>query len=67
MAEKPNKCPKCGELNTFEMMSEKKGGFSGGKAAAGAILLGPVGIVGGLLGKKKILYQCSNCGYVIER
>lgn len=34
-----------------------------GKAAAGAILLGPVGLVGGALGKKKQSYYCGKCGF----
>ena len=67
MATLPMKCPKCGKSNTLEMAGERQGGFSGGKAAAGAILLGPVGLVGGLFGKKKVQYQCTNCGYVVEK
>ena len=67
MATLPNNCPKCGKSNTFELVGEKQGGFSGGKAAAGAVLLGPVGLIGGLLGKKKTVYKCSNCGYTIEK
>ena len=38
-------------------------GFSAGKAAAGAILLGPVGLVGGALGKKTATYYCRECGF----
>ena len=53
MATLPTKCPKCGKSNTLEMAGERQGGFSGGKAAAGAILLGPIGLIGGLFGKKK--------------
>lgn len=63
----PTICPKCGKVRTMKMMSERKGGFSGGKAVAGAVLLGPVGLVGGALGKKKITYQCSSCGYIVEK
>lgn len=66
MAKVPKKCPKCKQKNTMEMASERKGGFSGGKAVAGGLLLGPVGIAAGALGKKKIQYQCSNCGYTVE-
>ena len=47
-------------------MGERTGGFSGGKAAAGAILLGPVGLLAGAFGKKKIKYQCKECGYTVE-
>lgn len=38
-------------------------GFSVGKAAVGAVLLGPVGLVGGALGKKKQCYYCGKCGF----
>lgn len=45
---------------------ERTGGFSGGKAAVGAVLLGPIGLAAGALGKKKKIYQCDHCGYTIE-
>jgi len=51
----------------MEMVSERKGGVSGGKAVAGALFLGPVGLLAGALGKKKVLYQCNKCGYSIEK
>ena len=38
-------------------------GFSVGKAAVGAVLLGPIGLVGGALGKKKQCYYCGKCGF----
>lgn len=58
-------CPKC-HTGYLRAVSERKGGFSGGKAVAGAILLGPLGIAAGALGKKKVMYQCSKCGYMVE-
>jgi predicted RNA-binding Zn-ribbon protein involved in translation (DUF1610 family) len=58
-------CPKC-YVGYLRAVSERKGGFSGGKAVAGAILLGPLGIAAGALGKKKVMYQCSKCGYMVE-
>ena len=54
-------CPKCSGY--MYPISERKGGFSGGKAVAGAILAGPIGIAAGALGKRKVLYQCDKCGY----
>lgn len=67
MAKEPPKiCPKCKKINTIEPMGERTGGFSGGKAAAGAILLGPLGLFAGALGKKKVKYQCKECGYTLE-
>jgi hypothetical protein len=47
-------------------VSERKGGFSGGKAVAGALIAGPVGLAAGALGKKKTTYQCRKCGFQIE-
>lgn len=65
MANIPTQCPCCGGL--LRSISERTGGFSVGKAAIGGILLGPVGLVGGALGKKKTTYQCSRCGYTVEK
>ena len=48
-------------------IGERTGGVSLGKAAIGGILLGPVGLLGGALGKKKVIYQCKKCGYTIEK
>lgn len=59
----PKCCPMCGEKEKWKMVDTQKKGFSVGKAAAGAILLGPVGLVGGALGKKKASYFCGNCGF----
>lgn len=58
-------CPKCG-MGYLRAVGERKGGFSGGKAVAGAVLLGPVGLAAGALGKKKTTYMCNRCGYTIE-
>lgn len=38
-------------------------GFSVDKAAVGAVLLGPVGLVEGALGKKTVTYYYRNCGF----
>lgn len=58
-------CPTCHTL--MKAISERKGGFSGGKAALGAVIAGPIGIAAGALGKKKVTYQCPKCGYVMEK
>ncbi len=58
-------CPKC-RLGFLEAVGERTGGFSGGKAALGAIIAGPIGLAAGALGKKKILYLCKRCGYSVE-
>ena len=58
-------CPKCA-LGYLRSIGEKTGGFSGGKALVGAVLVGPVGLAAGALGKKKKIYQCNRCGYTVE-
>lgn len=52
-------CPKCGSLN----LSMGQKGFGLGKAAAGAVLLGPIGLLGGMIGRKKAELQCQSCGH----
>ena len=46
-----------------EYTDTAKKGFSVGKAAVGGVLLGPVGLIGGALGKKKSSYYCGKCGF----
>ena len=53
----------CGNSATWKLVDTSKKGFSVGKAAAGAVLLGPVGLVGGALGKKRQSYYCGKCGF----
>lgn len=66
MPEVPVKCPNYGHM-AVSAVGERTGGVSLGKAAIGGILLGPVGLLGGALGKKKKIYQCKHCGYTIEK
>lgn len=63
MAKAPKKCPMCGEKTKWIMVDKSHKGFSVGKAAVGALVVGPVGLVGGALGKKTISYCCGNCGF----
>lgn len=58
-------CPKC-FVGSLTQISERTGGFSGGKAVVGAIIAGPIGLAAGALGKKKITYRCDKCGYIVE-
>lgn len=51
-------CPKCGST---QIVANKKG-FGLGKAAAGGLLLGPVGLLGGVIGSGKIVITCLKCG-----
>ena len=63
MGKVPDRCPMCGGKEQWKLVDTTKKGFSVGKAAAGAVLLGPVGLVGGALGKKKKCYYCGKCGF----
>ena len=51
-------CPYC---NSRELHAEQKG-FSGGKALAGAVLFGGVGLLAGTLGSKDVRITCLKCG-----
>ena len=53
------KCPKCNSMN----VGTGQQGFHLGKAAVGGILLGPVGLLGGMLGRKKVKLICQACGH----
>ena len=60
------RCSKC-SMGYYARVGERTGGFSGGKAVAGAVIAGPLGIAAGALGKKKVTYKCSKCGYTVEQ
>ncbi|HZK61906.1 MAG TPA: hypothetical protein VFC41_07495 [Anaerovoracaceae bacterium] len=57
------KCPKCGSSN----LTANNKGFGLGKAAVGGVLLGPVGLLGGLVGSKKAVFICLYCGNQFEK
>ena len=59
----PKSCPACGSSFQWIKVDTSKKGFSVGKAAAGGLLLGPVGLLGGALGKKTETYYCGKCGF----
>jgi RNA polymerase subunit RPABC4/transcription elongation factor Spt4 len=50
-------CPLCGSSNFIV----KQKGFSLGKAGAGAILFGPLGLIGGFHGSNEIEFMCLQC------
>lgn len=52
------RCPKC---NSNQITANKKG-FSGGKAVAGAVLTGGIGILAGTIGSGKVVITCLACG-----
>ena len=62
----PSRCPCCNSDKWVTSSSNNnKSGFSAGKAAVGAVLFGPVGIVAGALGKKHtyVTKVCQNCHF----
>ncbi|MEW4411282.1 zinc ribbon domain-containing protein [Clostridium sp. AN503] len=52
------RCPRCGSTS----LAGNKKGFGIGKAVVGAALVGPIGLVAGNLGAKKVLVTCLKCG-----
>lgn len=52
-------CPKC---NSTQITANKKG-FSVGKAAAGVILTGGIGLLAGGIGRNKVIITCLACGH----
>ena len=53
------KCPRCGSTS----LSAAKQGFGYGKAVAGAVVLGGIGLLAGGIGANKTVVTCLNCGY----
>jgi len=52
-------CPKCGSTS----LSANQKGFRPGRAVAGAVLTGGIGLVAGGIGAKKVEVTCLNCGH----
>lgn len=52
------KCPKCGSTS----LSADKKGFGFGKAAAGLLVAGPVGLLAGGIGAGNVMVTCLSCG-----
>lgn len=60
--DKKVKCPKCKSANVQLLGNDRKG-FSVGKAVAGGILTGGIGLLAGFAGKKgKYDMFCQDCG-----
>lgn len=52
-------CPKC--MSTHVHTEQK--GFSGGKALAGAVAFGGIGLLAGTIGSKNVNITCLKCGH----
>lgn len=61
MAKAPDKCPVCGRASGWKKIDNTHEGFSLPKAAIGTVLLGPVGLLGGAIGKSKEVWYCEYC------
>lgn len=66
-------CPNCGApypsqfatccyCGSEEISFLDQQGFSVSRAALGAILLGPLGLAGGMVGSKDLICKCNKCG-----
>lgn len=51
-------CPRCHSSN----VRQGQKGFGLGKAAIGGLILGPVGLLGGFIGKNQLKFTCNSCG-----
>jgi hypothetical protein len=52
-------CPKCSSTN----INVSKKGYGYGKGLVGTLLVGPLGLLAGGMGAKKLKATCLNCGY----
>lgn len=57
------KCPRCGSTS----LSGNKKGYGIGKGVIGAAMFGPLGLVAGNIGSKKVVVTCMKCGFKFKR
>lgn len=60
VSENVAKCPKCGSTS----LQAQKEGVKVGRAVAGALLLGPLGLAAGAVGANNLKIVCLNCGHI---
>lgn len=53
------KCPKCGSTS----LQAQKEGVKVGRAVAGALLVGPLGLAAGAIGANNVQVVCLKCGH----
>ena len=57
------KCPRCGSTS----LSGNKKGYGVGKGIVGAAVFGPLGLVAGNIGAKKVVVTCMKCGHKFKK
>ncbi len=57
------KCPRCGSTS----LSGNKKGYGVGKGVIGAVVFGPLGLIAGNMGSKKVIVTCMKCGYKFKK
>lgn len=57
------KCPRCGSTS----LSGNKKGYGVGKGVIGVAMLGPLGLMAGNMGAKKVIVTCMKCGYKFKK
>lgn len=57
------KCPRCGSTS----LSGNKKGYGIGKGVIGAAMFGPLGLMAGNIGSKKVIVTCMKCGYKFRK
>ena len=57
------KCPRCGSTS----LAGNKKGYGVGKGVVGAAMFGPLGLMAGNIGSKKVIVTCMKCGYKFKK
>ena len=57
-----NSPPACSRCGSTSITADKKG-YGAAKGLFGAVVAGPLGLLGGFMGSKKVRITCLNCGH----